>query len=784
MPDLNTPTSNNPIVNNNSQVTPSNSNSANLSPWEEDLDLPEENQPLTQPVIGTLYDSKETQQAQHPVEPVQLNMPNQPVQTVGETIPASNFVPENLVSVPAETPIPVSPVLTPASTPELPSQVMADIVPKSSENRAENPLPPININDRLLPEIETDEKIPQPETVDSKNQVQLERAPEYKPSIFSAFLDKYARNRQSFVFLGSLLILAVGAIVLTEVGSISIGAERVYGAIGLERLWGGLPKNINSAFFTSFSKLSSEQTFKVRGNITITVNKSVDSPILTPIVGKYGFSHFSYDSELPVMPLQGIKTATTDYDTIINGTTDQTLNLNSFQTDPMADSLTNSNDLNSNQNIYDDQTNYPSYQAEAKDTQDVYADITGSFSPSGNESLIKIKKVVGTADIEIKNSNVKIWVKSDEDIKFAENASPEKWLEYDIQSFEGNSAQAVFFSTLTLSDLSVSGKRADNVLINNDRCYKYDLTSVSLGKALTSLGMSENQIKSMTGSVYLGIKDRLPKRLALNIAGDDSTSASMITLAIDFYDYGSQNSFSQPAESDIVVAVGPNANGQVAATTTNANDTKRKTNLASIGTALESYKSANGSYPLAAALVKLNTTANILQTSLVPSYLSALPADPKDSEGWYYGYKSSDGKGYSLSTRLEDSSDTSGVTSNGVTLYEVTGGTTVPAIINTGDLKRKSDLFSIKAALIQYYADNNAYPISSSLIHIGGTNVIKTTLVPRYIASLPEDTKSGWYYGYKSTDGQSFTLSARLESTTDTEARNIGGTYLYFLYNE
>lgn len=104
-----------------------------------------------------------------------------------------------------------------------------------------------------------------------------------------------------------------------------------------------------------------------------------------------------------------------------------------------------------------------------------------------------------------------------------------------------------------------------------------------------------------------------------------------------------------------------------------ARDIQRKADLATVQTYLESYKADKGVYPTAAATVKTSDTSSVLVTSLVPTYVSIMPVDPKSSEGYYYGYKSANGITYELTSRLEDTTDPAGSLEGAYFIYRLKG---------------------------------------------------------------------------------------------------------------
>jgi len=103
-----------------------------------------------------------------------------------------------------------------------------------------------------------------------------------------------------------------------------------------------------------------------------------------------------------------------------------------------------------------------------------------------------------------------------------------------------------------------------------------------------------------------------------------------------------------------------------------SNDQVRKSDLVVIQGKLLDFYAGEGSFPVSAAIVNLSSANNVVATSLVPNFISKLPADPDPSK--YYGYKS-DGKTFTLTAVLDDLADEDAVIQNGLAIYEVTNQT-------------------------------------------------------------------------------------------------------------
>ncbi len=106
--------------------------------------------------------------------------------------------------------------------------------------------------------------------------------------------------------------------------------------------------------------------------------------------------------------------------------------------------------------------------------------------------------------------------------------------------------------------------------------------------------------------------------------------------------------FLLPAEQSMVKTpvIKVNDSGASTVSVAESRDSARKKDLANIQTALEQYYIKNGLYPLSPDTSPTQDSATPL-AALVPDFLPALPVDP-DAPEVYYGYKSADGKEYTL----------------------------------------------------------------------------------------------------------------------------------------
>lgn len=115
------------------------------------------------------------------------------------------------------------------------------------------------------------------------------------------------------------------------------------------------------------------------------------------------------------------------------------------------------------------------------------------------------------------------------------------------------------------------------------------------------------------------------------------------------------------------------------------------------------------------------------------------------------------------------------------TLETSSPATTATETVQTRDTIRKKDLATIQTYLESHFNNKGLYPISTKIAKLNdSTSPVVAALVPKYTSALPRDPKDPeYFYGYKSVDGKTYTLSARLENTTDPEGKQEGTLYLY-----
>lgn len=694
--------------------------SQSSSPWDEDVPAAETPASKPQTVMGTLAPNN----AQEAEASTPFTVPENIEEKVGQKVSADQYItPKEEVPLVAEgsasaAATPVEPLQT-ASTNA--SSLNQSAVNPAVQNQAEQavPLGPANQNSpEFMPQPAPSPLPPTQKKPNflakllrrgtKENQKAISPPPAPTPVPFGQGIGVNPVNqkpRTAFAFLQNQRLVAVIGVIaflafivsLTELGLISVGAEKVYGAIGLEKLWGGLSANPENALAISAVQMQKHSDFKIKGSMTLSIDQTMDSPISSPLFSVLQKSSVALLKDENIGSSQRAIQTAQFYGSSSSSSSGSTSNTNSdSSSDDVYNLYSNDNsDVDSSATDLGDDLSSATDSTSADDTTGTASEDSTNYSMdengNTNESLVEgessnivdVKSTVSvktskegisgdlsldggsqSASVNLMLQSDKFYVKSDS-VKFAPNADPEKWLSYTLAATKDKAMQKDFFNISSTAGFSVKGKREGNEKVGSVRCYKYKIDSIELGDALSGLGISSDTVQNISGEVWIGIGDKLIRRIDLKIITPISSSISSINLSFQFSDYDVANKITFPDSSEVVE---PSVEEALPATATAADrDAKRKTDVGAILDALKRYKADNGSYPVSKDLLKLNASGNMIEKVLVPKYLTALPADPTD--GWYYAYKSNEGKNCSISARLEDASDADGQTIGGVLLY-------------------------------------------------------------------------------------------------------------------
>jgi hypothetical protein len=288
-------------------------------------------------------------------------------------------------------------------------------------------------------------------------------------------------------------------------------------------------------------------------------------------------------------------------------------------------------------------------------TKKVDGTIDLKTSSTSNEAVIKLTDSASST-VTLVNDSGKLFVKSSGNVNYG-STDETKWATYTLDQLKNESLVSNIFNLKTDSGFSVKGTRVGNEKVGAIRCYKYRIDSLEIGSSLSDIGITSDMVPTLSGEVWIGIKNKLIQRMNIKITTPVSSAVRMINLEMSFSDFDVKNSITKVASADQVTP--QNLTG----------DAKRKADVVALLAALKKYKNDNKSYPVSVDLLKLNSTDNTITKALVPRYLVSMPEDPKTQDGWYYAYKSADGTKCSISARLENASDPEGSLINGVPLY-------------------------------------------------------------------------------------------------------------------
>lgn len=601
------------------------------SPWDEEIDVPEE--PKGPMITGNL-----APKILKPEEkPAPFNIPENLEEKIGQKVPAEQYIESNQPNSPA------------SSQPKTNDGVAALIQEKKPASVEISPGVVIGSEKNLTAQKPADKTVFVANQIGKNITATKTPVPESLPKIkgkIKLLNLAIIRSKPVLIVLGILMFL-VGTIAGTEMGIISVGAEKIYGPLAIERFWGGLGNKPIDALAISTIRMKNHPDFKAQGNITLTIDKSIQSPVTSPLVAFGDSSSMALDERI-AQTTKAILTQSLDSSDYISS-------------DLTGTSVTTTTSQ--------DQSDYQSYQPQGWTAKDIPADVKAVFGTTGGQVDLTVKKVTGNYNMSLISLGDKLYLKSDTSLNYGQSDAA-SWLEYRLSPMEDKIPQSEFFSMNTGKGFSVKGSRTSNEKVGGVRTYKYHIASLEVGSSFSSFGISSDMVQSVNGDIWVGIKDKLIRKINLNVATSPSAAVSNLSASLEFYDFDKTNAISAPENA---VAAGGEDNTTTGGDTLNqTNDEHRKADLVLIQTALAAHKQAKGSYPVAATLTKLNTASNILGISLVPSYIAILPADPKSIDGWYYAYKSVDGINYSLSARLEDSTDPEATNAGGgVFLYYV-----------------------------------------------------------------------------------------------------------------
>jgi len=453
------------------------------------------------------------------------------------------------------------------------------------------------------------------------------------------------------------LLLVAASVALTEIGIISLGLEKIYGKVGVERIWGGLSNNAENAVILSAVKMSQNPEYKARGSLSFTIDNSANSSLIDSLILSRNGADQSLSQSSANQAIRIEKTVNVE-DTYISSNSNANTNSNQNSNSSLNSNLNSNANLNSNSNSNGNENTNADTESDYESTiKLVKTDLTYKSSANGAEANIEYPGNESNKKINMIAKEGSLYLKGD-GLNLGGIIDTEKWTKYDLEQLKNETINSKFFGFEAGKGFSIQGERTGNEKIGSVRCYKYHIDNLEIGNALVNLAVKSDMVQTIKGDVWIGIRDKMIRKMNLTIISSISSPILKIETDLELYDFGNANSianidsFQEPAAEVTEQSL--------------TGDAKRKQDVRSILTALEVYKSDNQAYPKSDQILKLNEKGNIIESALVPKYMLALPTDPK--EGWYYGYKS-DGSRCSVSARLENANDPDGQLINGIPLY-------------------------------------------------------------------------------------------------------------------
>lgn len=695
------------------------------SPWEEELDLPEE-KPNKPNIIGSLHEGEK------PKEPVSFVMPEKVEESVGAKIPAEEIIKkENIPEPHTELPKPIDWFSSEAQSStvgdslhdkaikkepvavSVPPQVSQEIIPnitknnqasasteaglissptqapQTAPNNLDFPKKPIA---KIVPSEELESNaaktIPLNQVTQENNQSQIQSVQSQENTTKNILSKLFSQKKKeinsvshssiinpskvkSYAYIFSIIGLLFISVILTESGYLSIGLEKVYGSAHIEALWNGLSINTDKALLQTAAEMKTHPEFTANGKINLTIDSSIKSDFTKPLLS---FANsIKLADERMTLPVKARKTLSESESEVDDYYFTDFVDDSSTDEDESSDDSIVSDSSTSISNLSTDNTTASSDDSISSETtesttiesqiRNVELDVDFKNSLSGSE--VELKN--GTSQtLKLINQKEKLYfLNNNASLTTSTDINAGKYVEYSLPQLESKDIQRDFFNVKADSGLSLKGKRVANEKVDGIRCFKYEMNNLEIGNAFSDFGITSDMLQSASGNIWIGISDKKIRKINLKIITPISSAITTINVELTFSKYDQKNTITDVTEAEIVRGTAAVASTQ---TQSETNDIRRKTDVQNILTALTNYKTANGSYPVANSILKLNSSSNIIESALVPRYLASMPVDPKSVDGWYYDYKS-DGKTCSVAARLENVSDAEGTKKGNVTLY-------------------------------------------------------------------------------------------------------------------
>lgn len=256
-----------------------------------------------------------------------------------------------------------------------------------------------------------------------------------------------------------------------------------------------------------------------------------------------------------------------------------------------------------------------------------------------------------------------------------------KWLFFDLAEAaamaeeSGAEPQTLTFEKFTAA--VASARRVGFERIGPVRTAHYRV-EIDLVKLLTSLeidpadvGANLTVLEPLAFDWWMGVSDALPYQMTLTgaLTSDDFGAVLKLNARTTYSRYDITPTITAPDPGEVSSEGLESLLGtDVTNAPLKARDAQRKSDLLALESALAIYYSDHGRYPSTDGATERTDQPQVLTALVTEGYFQTLPVDPLADQYWY-GYKSSDGTEYELTSILETSADPAGVATDGLYLY-------------------------------------------------------------------------------------------------------------------
>lgn len=410
-----------------------------------------------------------------------------------------------------------------------------------------------------------------------------------------------------------ILIVPAGLVFATEESYLNLGLDKYYNAVGLERLWGGLPVNAGLALSKANIAMEQLKSYHFDGSLDVSGNVSLDN--------------------IPQISMN------TNGGKVLGDSASS-----------VAATIKMVGDLEKGATTIDDKLS---------------TTLSVSLNSQGLSSLL-----APSFSVDMRQVSNKLYFKIPA-LSILSGAEANKWVSMDLGQYATKTNSSLINIQKKLIDSIKSGTRLGQEDIKDKKTYHYQ---VVLNRSKLS-DQSISLTTDPKVDFWIGTKDHLIYRIkgSTDIQVPDYQSQLNLAMDVNLSDFNKVFNITAPSEEEIakeglVGLLGGLGFGKSQA---KERDVTRKADLIALKGSLDVYYEENGHYPVSPNVDKTNDPNGVLSKTLVPNYVKKLPVDPENPTKWY-GYKS-DGNTLTLWSLLEDTTDPEGKQDGQYFKYIITG---------------------------------------------------------------------------------------------------------------